>query len=153
VINISPSLYFTLDGVLSHTPGWRAINTLDLAKPAHTRGGTPRVIPHAAGARPMPLRRDATERIISLHVYGRRNGDGGVNSSEIDGLQTNLGYLAAAWAAVPATSGSTRTLVLYRLGTSTTGPVQVLDMDWDWAEMPVAATMVLRLLLPEGALQ
>jgi len=153
VINISPSLYFTLDGVLSHTPGWRAINTLDLAKPAHIRGGIPRVIPHAAGARPMPLRADATERVISLHVYGRQNGDGTPASSEIAGLQANLDYLAAAWAAVPATADSTRTLVLYRLGTSTTGPVQVLDMDWDSAEMPVATTMVLRLLLPEGELQ
>lgn len=152
VVNISPNLYFTLDGILSHTPGWRAINTLDLAKPSTKRGTKPRVVPGANGARAMPLRPDATERQLSFHVYGRYTSEGAVNSSEIDGLQVNLNYLAAQWAAVPSSSNSTRTLVLHRLSTTVTGPVQVLDMDWDYAEMPVAATMVMRLLLPAGAL-
>jgi hypothetical protein len=152
MINISPALFFTLDGTLSHTPGWRVVNTLELAKPAKKRGTSPRVLPGAAGARALPLRADATERVLNVHVYGRRDGNGTVYESEIEGLQANLEYLATSWAAVPATSDSTRTCVLHRRGTTTTGPVQVLDMDWDDAEMPIAAMMIVRLLLPAGAL-
>lgn len=151
-VNVSPNLYFTLDGVLSNTPAWRAINILDLAKPATKRGTKPRIIPGASGARAMPLRPDATERTIRLHVYGRVDSDGAPYANEITGLATNLKYLADQWAAVPGTADSTRTCVLHRLGSTVTGPVQVLDMDWDDGEMPVAATMLLRLLLPAGAL-
>lgn len=152
MINTSPDLYFELDGVLSHTPGWRAANTLDLAKPAQLRGTTPLVTPGASGARAMPLRANATERIITMRVFGAKDQDGTPAASEIEGLQANLDFLAAAWAVVPATADSTRTCVLHRLSASTSGPVQVLDMDWDSADMPVVATMLLRLLLPEGAL-
>lgn len=157
--NTSPGLYFELDGVLSHTPGWRVANTLELAKPARLRGTKPRVIPGAAGAIPMPLRRDATERVLNVHVYGRADGYGTPYPAEIDGLQVNLAYLARAWAAPPAGDG-TRQCTLYRTGpwpdggmTVLSGPVQVLDMDWDSAEMPVAANMVIRLLLPAGELR
>lgn len=152
MINISPNLYFTIDGVLSHTPAWRAINTLELAKPAQKRGTSPRVLPGAAGARPLPLRPAATERVVSMHVYGARDPDGAAYESEIEGLDANLAALVAAWHSAPGTPDSTRTLVLYRPGATVSGPVQVLDMDWDYQEMPVAATALVRLLLPSGAL-
>ena len=152
MINVSPLLYFTLDGVLSHTPGWRTMNTLELAKPAPMRGGSPLVVPGATGGRPMRQRPTYAERTLSIHVFGRKDGDGNLNASEIEGLQVNLAYLANAWAPAPPTPGSVRTLVLHRLGTTMTGPVQVIDMDWDDAEMPVAATLVMRLILPEGQL-
>ena len=155
--NTSPRLYFEMDGVLSHTPAWRVTNTLELAKPSRLRGTKPRVIPGAAGAIPLPLRRDASERVLNVHVYGRA--DGAPFSSEIDGLTANLAYLARAWAAVPAGADSTRLCTLYRFGawpdgamTTVSGPVQVLDMDWDSAEMPTAANLVMRLLLPAGEL-
>jgi hypothetical protein len=148
----SPNLYFTIDGVPSHTPAWRMINTLELAKPAHLRGTKPLVLPGAAGARPMPLRRDATERTINGAVYGLVDVDGNRHPSEIEGLDINLAALAGYWAAVPATVDSTRTCVLHHFGATLTGPVQVLDMDWDYADMPIRANVIFRLLLPEGRL-
>lgn len=152
MINISPALYFTIDNIPSHTPGWRCINTLELAKPAPKRGTQARVLPGASGGRPQVLRDNWVERTINFHVYGRYDSNGTINASEIDGLQTNLDYLAAQWAAVPVTSDSTRTCVLHRLGATKSASVQVLDMDWDYEEMPVAATLLLRLLLPTGSL-
>lgn len=157
--NTSPRLYFEMDGVLSHTPGWRVANTLELAKPARLRGTKPRVIPGAAGGVALPLRRDVTERVLNVHVYGRADADGIPYPSEIDGLAANLAFLSRAWAAVPTTADGTRQLTLYRFGswpdagmTAVAGPVQVLDMDWDSTEMPVAANMVVRLVLPAGEL-
>lgn len=147
-----PDLYFTLDGTPSHTPAWRITNTLELIKPAHLRGTKPRVLPGAAGGRPLPLRVDVTERVLNGRVYGLFDPNGGRHSTEIEGLDANLRALATAWATPPGTADSTRTCVLHRFGATATGPVQVLDMDWDYAEMPIAANVVIRLLLPAGAL-
>ena len=148
----SPHLYFTIDGVPSATPGWRMVNILELAKPAKLRGTQPRVLPGAAGARAMPLRIAASERIINGRVFGAFDADGNPNASEIDRLDANLATLAANWAAVPTTADSTRTCVLHRPGVTVAGPVQVLDFDFDYADMPVAANVIMRLLLPTGEL-
>jgi hypothetical protein len=151
-VNTSPDLYFSLDGVISHTPGWAMFNTLDLAKPAQLRGTKPVIIPQLQGGLPMPLRDNPTERIIVGKVFGRLDQDGTPNASEIEGLQANLDVLVAAWGVVPVTADSTRTCVLHRLSGDLTGPVQVLDLDWDHQDMPIVANLIMRLLIPAGAL-
>jgi hypothetical protein len=147
-----PNLYFELDGTPSHTPAWRMFNTLELLKPARLRGTAPVVIPTATGARAMPLRAAATERAVAGRVYGGFDIDGNPTSSEIEGLITNLESLTDLWATVPVTADSTRTLVLHAYGVTYSGSVQVIDMDWDYEQMPICANVIFRLLLPVGAL-
>jgi hypothetical protein len=146
-------LYFSLDGVPSATPAWTMTNILELLKPPKLRGTEPTVIPGASGALPHPLRADATERVVYGQVFGRLDPDGSPHSSEIAGLDLNLATLVAAWAAVPGTTSSLRTCVLHRPGhTTKTGPVQVVDFDWDYESMPVVANTIMRLLIPAGSL-
>lgn len=151
---IRPALYFDLDGTPSQTPAWRMTNELELLKPADVRGTEPDIIPGRPGALPNPLREDATERTINGQVFGHLDPDGEPYPAEIDGLVANLRLLADAWAAVPTTADSLRVCTLYLPdGTTRTGPVQVLNLDWpDFAEMPIVTGVVLRLLLPDGAL-
>lgn len=148
-----PRLYFTIDGTPSATFAWDMKNLLELAKPAKRRGTAPVIIPGASGGRAQPLRADVTERVVSGQVYGRLDPNGLPHPSEIEGLTLNLATLIAAWVAVPVTDDSTRTCVLHLpSGTTKTGPVQVLDFDYDFADMPIVANVIMRLLLPEGEL-
>lgn len=151
--NTSPRLYFTLDGVPSHTPAWQIRNTLELLKPAVTRGADPTIIPGANGVIAHPLYDDGTERVMTGKVFGQYDRNGDRHPSEIEGLAINLAYLANAWRAIPGTTDSTRPLVLHLPdGSTMTGDVQVRDFDYDDADMPVAANLVVRLYLPKGAL-
>lgn len=153
MILTKPRLYFTIDGVPSATPAWDMTNMLELIKPAKKRGAQPVIIPGASGGRANPLRIDVTERVINGQVFGRLNENGVPYADEITGLQTNLTTLRNAWAAIPGTTNSTRTLVLHLVGgTTLSGPVQVIDMDWDYDQMPVVANVVVRLLVPAGEL-
>jgi len=149
-----PHLYFDLDGVPSQTPAWSMINELDLIKPPNLRGTKPDIIPGLPGALPNPLREDATERTINGNVFAQLDPDGMPYPSEIEGLISNLEILADAWATVPGAANSLRSCTLYLPDTTTrTGSVQVLNFDWpDYAEMPIKATVVLRLLIPAGSL-
>lgn len=148
-----PACYFEINSVPSCTPAWTMINPMELAKPARRRGTEPTVIPGAAGARANPLRAAATERVISGKVFGRQAPDGSLHTNEITGLAANLDTLTTAWVDIPGTSDSTRACTLHLPDTTTiSGDIQVLDFDWDYAEMPIAANVLLRLLLPAGAL-
>ena len=51
-----------------------------------------------------------------------------------------------------AGADSTRTCTLYCYGAVYSGDVQVLDFDYDYADMPICANVILRLLLPAGEL-
>lgn len=148
-----PACYFEINSVPSCTPAWTMINPMELAKPARRRGTEPTVIPGAAGARANPLRANATERVITGKVFGRAAPDGSLHANEITGLAANLATLIAAWVDLPATADSTRPVTLHLPDTTTVaGDVQVLDFDYDYAEMPVVANTIMRLLLPAGAL-
>lgn len=148
-----PACYFVINSVPSCTPGWTMVNPMELAKPAKRRGTEPTVIPGAAGARANPLRVAHSERVINGKVFGRADGNGSLHSSEIIGVAANLDTLITAWVDIPGSSDSTRTVTLHLpSGSTISGSVQVLDFDYDYAEMPIAANVILRLLLPAGEL-
>lgn len=155
-------LYFTIEDddenpVPSHTPGWQFRNVLDLAKLAPKRTSDPDIIPGADGVIANPLYLDGAQRLLIGQAFGARDGEGVPwhegYGSEMECLQANLDYLEQAWSVVPDNTDSTRAAVLHRAGGATSsGRVQVRDLDYDDATMPRVATLTLELFIPAGYL-
>jgi hypothetical protein len=152
---ITSPLYFVLDGVPSHTTGWKAPNILRLNRSAPVDGTDGEVMPGADGEIPYPLYGRGLDLPVSLQVFGEYDGEGNAHASPIEGLEANLTFLAESWGSIPGTTNSTRELVVHRAdGSTRTGPVQVRDFDWsdEVGDAPFALDAVLRLYVPAGHL-
>jgi hypothetical protein len=149
-------LYFTLDGIPSHTPGWHFRNVYDLAKPGPTRSSPPDIIPGANGVIANPLWRDGNDVLLTGQAFGAADGAGiaaNVYGSEMACLEENLRYLADTFGAIPANPTTTKTCVVHLAsGHTRTGPVQVRSFDWDDSTMPATATLAMQLFIPAGHL-
>lgn len=123
--------WIDIDGVPLATPAWRCLNPLEVLKPAPKRtvGGV--VIPRAHGRIPRAMFDDAADRLLTLQFYGARDRLGARVADARQGLIDNLVWFRTNVVDVPATLDSTRTLTLHLIsGTTWSGEVQVLDLDW-----------------------
>lgn len=130
VVNFAHHL--EIDGVPLSTPAWEHLDIQVLYSGPSVRGEN-RVMPGAAGRRPLPWRPDETMRTLTLAIYGDRSWDGTVNADPVAGLWANIAHLRAFVVDNPLNTTSTRTAVIKQVGGAAdlTATIQVRGFEID----------------------
>lgn len=118
--------YIDIGGVPLSTPAWEVLNIHVLMSGPGVRGEN-RVIPGAAGRRPLRHRPDERTVTLQLAVFGHVDPAGDPITDPQEGVWTNWLALRDQFTALLTTAGdSTVTATLNYAGGTLSGPVQVL---------------------------